>query len=242
MTTNLPTNDPRVAHDPNLYATFGSIKLLREVALSCTRCDLHKTRTQVVFGEGPNQPEVDVMVIGEGPGEDEDAQGRPFVGRSGRLVDSLLKQAGLPRETLWVTNIVKSRPIAVENGQVKNRPPNTKEIKACEIWWRNEVLLLKPKIILCLGATSAKTVTANKGFQITKDRGVWLPGPEDTEVLVTFHPAYILRLREPQLSEVKQQVIEDMRQVAQRREALRNGTAKPQPWQKPPEGHQLSLF
>jgi len=238
--TELPTNDPRVAHDPNLYSTFGSMKLLREVADHCTRCDLHQTRTQVVFGVGPE--EINIVVVGEGPGEEDDAQGKPFVGRSGRLLDSLLREGGLSRESVWVTNVVKSRPSTLENGYIKNRSPNALEIKACEIWWQNELKLLKPKIVVCLGATAAKTLTGNKTFQITKDRGVWLAGPEDSELFVTFHPAYILRLREPQLSEVKQIVVEDLVKVTQRCEALKNGTAEPHSWQRPPEGQQLSLF
>ncbi len=242
MSEELPSNDMRVAHDASLYAEFGSIKLARGVAKHCTRCPLHEGRTQVVFGEGPDLPEVDVMLVGEGPGEDEDAQGRPFVGRSGRLMDSLLLRGGLPRESIWVTNIVKSRPTSVENGIIKNRLPTAPEIKACEIWWRNEIRLLKPKIIVCIGATSAKAITGNKNFQITKDRGNWVAGPENSELFVTFHPAYILRLREPQLSDVKNQVIEDFKVVAARREALKNGTAEPQAWQRNDNGQQLTLF
>jgi DNA polymerase len=218
------------------------MKLLREVALNCTRCDLFKTRTQVVFGVGPEQPQVDLVVIGEGPGEDEDAQGRPFVGRSGRFLDSLLSQGGFARNEVWLTNIVKSRPATLEKGRLTNRVPNSTEIKACEIWWKNELRLLQPKIILCLGATSAKTLTGNKNFQITKDRGEWMPGPNNSELLVTFHPAYILRLREPQYSNIKGIVIEDIKKVAQRLEALKSGRAEPQPWQQSDDGIQLSLF
>ncbi len=237
--SDLPTNDPRVAHDSKLDSTFGSLKLLREVALHCTRCDLHQTRSQVVFGVGA---ENGVMIVGEGPGEEDDAKGQPFVGRSGRLLDSLLRQSGMPRQSVWLTNVVKSRPVTLENGYPRNRVPTASEIKACEIWWQNEIKLVKPKIVVCLGATAAKTITGNKGFQISKERGVWLPGPQDTEVFVTFHPAYILRLREPQLSEVKKIVLEDLAVVKQRYEALTNGTAEPHPWQRPPESQQLSLF
>lgn len=239
-------NEADAAHDVTLDAKFDNIVRLREVALTCTRCHLYETRTHVVFGEGPDptNTKIDIMLFGEAPGEDEDAQGRPFVGRSGRFLDNMLKQAGIPRETIWVTNTVKSRPVQIENGIFKNRAPTTKEQKACEIWWRNELSLIQPKIILCLGATSAKMVGGDKNFQITKDRGRWLPGPYDTELFVTFHPAYILRLREPQLSEVKQTVLDDFKAVSTRLEALKNGTAAPQSWQKTKtgEGEQLTLF
>lgn len=228
-------NDPNAALDPAIQATFDNLEILRDVAKQCQRCDLAKTHTQVVFGDGPYLPpgELGVMIIGEAPGEDEDKQGRPFVGRSGRLIESLLKQAGMSRETVWITNTVKSRPVKLEGKIFKNRPPTVKEQNACEIWWRNELNLLKPKIIVCLGATAAKKVGGYKDFQITKDRGRWLPGPDGTELLVTFHPAYILRMQEPYLTEVKATVLEDLKQVKARLDALRNGTASPQEWQQP---------
>lgn len=240
-------NDPNAALDPGIQSDYSDLTLLRDVAKTCVRCELAKTRTQVVFGDGPYLAagEVGLMIMGEGPGEDEDAQGRPFVGRSGRLLESLLRQAELSRDSVWVSNTVKCRPLKIEGGVYKNRPPTIKEQKACEIWWHNELNLLQPKIVLCLGATAAKMVSGDKNFQITKDRGRWLPGPQNTELFVTFHPAYILRLLEPQLGEVKATVIEDLQTVRARLEALRAGTAQLQEWQKPEEvdqGQQMSMF
>ncbi len=241
-------NDPNAALDPAIQSHFDNLQPLHDVCKTCVRCDLAQTRTQVVFGDGPYLPpgEIGVMLVGEGPGEDEDAQGRPFVGRSGRLLDTLLRQADLPRESIWVTNTVKCRPVKIEGGIYKNRPPTVKEQKACEIWWRNELDLLKPKIVLCLGATAAKMVSGDKNFQITKDRGQWLPGPDNTELFVTFHPAYILRLLEPQLAEVKAAVVEDFKQVKARLDALRSGTVTPQHWQKPADNaddsQQMTMF
>ncbi len=243
-------NDPQAALDPGLTATYDSLEILRDVAKTCVRCDLARTRTQVVFGDGPYLPpgQVGVMLMGEAPGEDEDKQGKPFVGRSGKLLNAMLTEAGLSRDSIWVTNTNKCRPVLIEGNMFKNRAPTPPEQKACEIWWHNELALLKPQIILCLGATAAKKLLENKTFMITKDRGRWFQGPNNTEVLVSFHPSYILRQREPELTTVKQTVVEDIILVRERLEALRAGTAQPQPWQKPKQppkeedSGQLSMF
>src|SRR6476620_8745571 len=102
-------NNPKAASDLAIYSVFTDLNLMRDIARTCVRCDLAKTRTQVVFGDGPYLPpgEIGVMLVGEAPGEDEDKQGRPFVGRSGKLLNSLLEQAGLKRESVWVTNTNK---------------------------------------------------------------------------------------------------------------------------------------
>ena len=241
-------NDPKAAQDPAVQSTYDDLKVLHDVCVTCVRCDLAQTRTQVVFGDGQylTGGQIKVMGFGEAPGEDEDVKGRPFVGRSGRLLDSMLKEGGLPRETIWLTNTNKCRPTLIEGNKVKNRAPNTKEQKACEIWWRNEVSLIKPRLIVCFGATAAKAVLGDKNFMITKDRGQWLSGPEDTEVLVTFHPSYVLRQFGDALNSVKETVVGDIRKVKERLEAIEAGNAAPQSWQKPQEsddsGQQLSMF
>ena len=242
-------NDPQAALNPALDSTYDSLTLLRDVAKTCVRCELSRTRTQVVFGDGPYLPpgEIGIMVMGEAPGEDEDAQGKPFVGRSGRLLGSMLSAAGLSRENVWVTNTNKCRPVQIEGAIYKNRAPTPPEQKACEIWWQNELKLLQPQIILCLGATAAKKLLDNKNFMITKDRGRWFAGPNNTEVLVTFHPSYVLRQRDPELAMVRQTVIDDLKTVKERLEALRAGTAPLQSWQrtapkKEDDSGQLSMF
>ena len=242
-------NDPQAALDPTITATYDSLPILREIALKCVRCDLSQTRKQVVFGDGPmvEGGQVGIMLMGEAPGEDEDAQGKPFVGRSGKLLNAILQEAGMSRGDIWVTNTNKCRPVLIEGTIYKNRAPTVGEQKACEIWWHNELALLQPKIILCLGATAAKKILENKNFMITKDRGRFFPGPNNTEVLVSFHPSYILRQREPQLTEVRQTVVEDFQLVKERLTALRSGQAAPQPWQKPAlqpddDSGQLSMF
>ena len=241
-------NDLKAASDVAIYSVFTDLKLMRDIARTCVRCDLAKTRTQVVFGDGPYLPpgEIGVMLVGEAPGEDEDKQGRPFVGRSGKLLNSLLEQAGLKRESVWVTNTNKCRPVLIEGKSVKNRAPTPPEQKACEIWWQNEIELLKPQIVLCLGATAAKKILDNKNFMITKDRGKWFAGPKNTEVLVSFHPSYVMRQQGQALIEIKETVVEDFREVIRRLEALRSGKAPSQPWQKPAKSDtndgQLSMF
>src|SRR5437879_3309784 len=127
---------------------------VRAEALGCQRCDLWRTRTQVVFGTG--NPAAELMLVGEGPGEQEDEEGLPFVGRAGRLLDRLLAGAGLSREELWLTNVVKSRPVAFVGGRAKNRPPRTGEIRACAVWLDSELELVDPTVVLCVGATAAK--------------------------------------------------------------------------------------
>ncbi|HEX2912868.1 MAG TPA: uracil-DNA glycosylase [Chloroflexia bacterium] len=240
-------NDPKAALDPSIDATYDDLNILRDIAKTCVRCDLSKTRTQVVFGDGPYvQGKLGIMIVGEAPGEDEDKQGRPFVGRSGKLLNTMLQEAGLSREDIWVTNTNKCRPVLIEGKVYKNRPPTPPEQKACEIWWHNEMMLLKPKIVVCQGAVAAKKILENKNFQITKQRGEWFQGPYDTEVLVTFHPSYVLRQREPYLTEIKNTVVEDFKKVKARLEELQSGKAKPQPWQKQAENSgdngQLSMF
>lgn len=239
-------NNPQAASDPGIYSTYNDLKLMRDIALTCVRCDLCQTRTQVVFGDGPYLPpgEIGIMIVGEAPGEDEDKQGKPFVGRSGKLLNAMLQEAGLNREQLWVSNTNKCRPVLIENGKYKNRAPTPAEQKACEIWWQNEVNLLKPQIMLCLGATAAKKLLENNKFQITKERGRWYPGPQNTELLVTYHPSYILRQIGDAYTAIRQTVVDDLRLVRERLEGLRAGTAQPQPWQKPaaPDNGQLSMF
>ncbi len=241
-------NNPKTASDVTIYSAFTGLELMRDIAKTCVRCDLAKTRTQVVFGDGPYLPpgEIGVMLVGEAPGEDEDKQGRPFVGRSGKLLNSLLEQAGLKRESIWVTNTNKCRPVLIEGKSVKNRAPTPPEQKACEIWWQNEIELLKPQIVLCLGATAAKKILDNKNFMITKDRGKWFAGPKNTEVLVSFHPSYVMRQQGQALLEIKETVVSDFREVIKRLEALRSGYAPLQSWQIPAktatDDGQLSMF
>src|SRR3712207_2033690 len=134
-------------------------ELARQVAV-CTRCDLALTRTNTVFGSG--EPYSPLMPVGEGPGENEDATGLPFVGRAGKLLDDILAAVTPARQDVFLTNIVKCRPAVEEGGRMKNRQPRTGEIKACNIYLQGQMEAIKPKIILCLGAPAAKTIIEDR--------------------------------------------------------------------------------
>ena len=151
--------------------------------LLCEKCELSKTRSNVVFGVGNTN--ANVMFIGEGPGENEDLQGEPFVGRGGQLLDKMLAAVDLDRKkNIYIANIVKCRP-------PQNRDPKPAEQEACIDWLRNQVALIKPKIIVCLGRIAAMKLIS-PDFKVTKEHGIFF---EKNGVLMmgTFHPAAILR-------------------------------------------------
>ena len=152
----------------------------------CTKCPLHKSRTQVGFGDG--KPSSSVVFVGEAPGEDEDRQGRPFVGRAGKYLNRKIEEVlGLKREEVYITNVCKCRPPG-------NRKPTLSEIAACFPYLKKEIEIIRPKVICCLGATAGEGILGKK-LSITKVRGNVYPYPYDPKikVLLTYHPAYILR-------------------------------------------------
>lgn len=162
---------------------MGEWESLREECLNCRRCALADTRNHVVFGEGPENAEV--MCIGEGPGEQEDLTGRPFVGRGGKLLDDMLEIIDLSREkNVYIANMVKCRP-------PQNRDPLNIEQEACSQWLETQIRLLRPKIIICLGRIAAMTYI-REDFKISREHGQWF---EKDGILRTalFHPAAILR-------------------------------------------------
>ncbi len=149
-----------------------SLAALREAAAVCTACPLHQLGTQTVFGEGPKQ--ADVMFIGEQPGDSEDLAGKPFVGPAGKLLDRALKDAGIDRLQVYVTNAVKHFKWVPRGKRRIHSSPNTMEIRACNPWLRAEILAVKPQILVCLGAVAAAAVIGPK-FRVTKDRGRFVP-------------------------------------------------------------------
>jgi DNA polymerase len=163
---------------------------LREQALTCQVCKLSERRTNVVFGEG--DPRSPLVLIGEGPGDTEDKMGRPFVGRAGQLLDKALNDAGLQRSQVYIMNTVKCRAADWSTGKPVNRAPTDEEVKACRRWLEPQVAILAPKVILCVGAPSAKNII-KKDFQITKERGTYFPCTFARTAIATLHPAYILR-------------------------------------------------
>lgn len=182
--------------------------LSRQVAV-CTRCDLASGRTNTVFGTGdPHSP---LMLVGEGPGENEDATGLPFVGRAGKLLDDILNAVDLTRDQVYLTNVVKCRATLEEGGRLRNRPPKAGEIKTCNPYLEAQMDAVKPEIILCLGGPAAKTLI-DKDFRITKDRGQWYD-KNGLKIMATFHPAYVLRQRGDDLQNTKRLVWKDIQAV-----------------------------
>lgn len=170
-----------------------AMEQLRPQGLACTRCDLYKTGTQVVWGEG--DPRAQIMIIGQGPGEQEARAGRPFVGPSGEVLNAALDIAGINRTNVWITNTIKHWATNVnERGRKVNRDPKAGEVAACRIWLDSELTIVQPKILVCIGRPAAQALI-DKKFKITEQRGQWFTGPNGEDVIATFHPSYLLRLK-----------------------------------------------
>ncbi|WP_294343146.1 uracil-DNA glycosylase [Prosthecochloris sp.] len=174
-------DSPINAHNESLVR-FRDLNDLYEQSKDCTKCRLAETRNNFVFGEG--NPKAQIVVIGEAPGAEEDAQGRPFVGRSGKLLDKILEAIGFSREDVFICNIIKCRP-------PENRNPNLDEIQSCMPWLKTQLLLIKPKILLLLGRVAANTVLDNRQ-SMANLRGRILRW-NGYDVIVTYHPAALLR-------------------------------------------------
>ncbi len=153
-----------------------------EVA-GCTKCVLHESRTQTVPGEGSRTPEI--LFVGEGPGADEDKTGRPFVGRAGQLLTKMIQAMGYAREDVFIANVVKCRPPG-------NRTPQLDEMETCLPYLKRQIVLLRPKVIVALGATAVKGLLDDDKIAITRVRGEWRDF-ENIPLMPTYHPAYLLR-------------------------------------------------
>jgi uracil-DNA glycosylase family protein len=189
-----------------------TLRSLREAAAGCKACDLWKRGTQTVFGEGSRQAEI--MFVGEQPGNDEDLVGKPFVGPAGKLLDKALVAAGIDRTRTYVTNVVKHFKW-VPKGKLRiHGKPNAVEINACSPWLRAEIELIKPKIIVCLGATAAQALLG-KQFRVTQQRGQFFPFLFSSKITATVHPSSILRASDEQSRRIEmQRFIEDLSKVA----------------------------
>jgi DNA polymerase len=162
---------------------------LREAARECKGCDLWKRGTQTVFGEG--RVGAEVMLVGEQPGDQEDLQGRPFVGPAGKLLDKALEAAGIDRDDVYVTNAVKHFKWEPRGKRRIHKKPNGMEIAACRPWFDEEVKVVKPKVIVCMGATAAQALLG-RNFRVTQDRGKVITQGE-LPIIATVHPSSILR-------------------------------------------------
>jgi uracil-DNA glycosylase len=182
-----------IASHPELGVAdpVAALQLIREDLGDCTRCKLHQGRTNIVFGVG--NPRAELMFVGEGPGADEDAQGEPFVGRAGQLLNNMIKAMGLRREDVYIANIVKCRPPG-------NRTPEPDECETCSPFLMRQIAAIKPKVIVALGATAAKNLLAISS-SLGELRGHWYdfkpagsdPSWTGARLAVTYHPAYLLR-------------------------------------------------
>jgi uracil-DNA glycosylase len=163
---------------------------VRAAAKTCRACPLWKNATCVVFGEGPAKAKV--LVVGEQPGDQEDLAGRPFIGPAGKLFDRALEAAGVDRSKVYVTNAVKHFKWEPRGKRRLHQKPNAREMAACRPWLEKEIELLRPKLIVCLGATAANSVIGS-GIKVTKERGRTHPTGFDIPALVTVHPSSLLR-------------------------------------------------
>jgi DNA polymerase len=167
-----------------------SVTELREAAAGCRACDLWEKATQTVFGEGAASARM--MLVGEQPGDREDLEGKPFVGPAGRILDEGLQAAGIDRSRVYVTNAVKHFRFTQRGKRRLHEKPNAQQIRACKPWLESEISVVKPDIIVLLGATAAQAVMG-PAFRVSTQRGEVMPSPLGIPVLATVHPSSILR-------------------------------------------------
>jgi uracil-DNA glycosylase len=220
-------NDPQRAQREELLSQAAT------AAGACRRCSIGYERRNNVYGEGDACARL--MVVGEGPGETEDELGRPFVGRAGQLLDRMLAAIGLPREQVYICNTVKCRPTLQGPNGPRNRAPDFAETENCRPFLEEQIAIVAPDVILALGSPAAKWFLG-QDFQITRMRGRWYIGPRDTPLMVTFHPAYILRQTGGQIDGVKRMVWDDLKAVRAKLDE------PPAPKAEMVETHQASLF
>ena len=167
-----------------------TLRTVREISRGCKACDLYKRGTQTVFGEGP--PKAEIMLVGEQPGDAEDLAGHPFVGPAGKLLDRALEEAGIDRSTVYVTNVVKHFKWEPRGKRRIHAKPNAGEIGACRPWLETEIALVKPRVLVCLGATAAQALLGRQ-FKVTQQRGTFVESTLAPLVSATVHPSSILR-------------------------------------------------
>jgi DNA polymerase len=167
-----------------------SLKKLKEAAAGCTACPLHETGTQTVFGEGATKARV--VFVGEQPGDQEDQQGKPFVGPAGKLLDRALEEAGIDRSQVYVTNVVKHFKWQARGKRRIHQKPNWSEIAACRPWLEAELEVIEPRVLVCLGATAAQALLG-RDFRVTQQRGELVDSDLAENVIATIHPSSILR-------------------------------------------------
>lgn len=195
-----------------LLPLHGNLEDLKKAAKNCQACDLWKRGTQTVFGEGA--PNAKIMFVGEQPGDQEDLEGRPFVGPAGKLLDRALVDAGIDRKKVYVTNAVKHFKWEPRGKRRIHKKPNAVEIAACRPWLDAEIAALRPKIIVLLGATAAQSLLG-RDFRVTQHRGEFLQSGLASFVMATVHPSSILRAPDEQARhDAMKQFIADLKKIA----------------------------
>jgi uracil-DNA glycosylase family protein len=179
--------------EPRINDPERALAKLRREAEGCERCDLYKSATQTVFGEG--RADASLMLVGEQPGDQEDLTGRPFVGPAGKVLDRALAEAGIDRAAIYITNAVKHFKNEPRGKRRIHKKPDTSEIDACRWWLDHELGLVQPDIVVALGATAARAVM-RKALTINANRGRLIELPNGMRGVITVHPSYLLRLRD----------------------------------------------
>ena len=184
----------------------------RDAAAGCKACHLWERGTQTVFGEGPERARL--LLVGEQPGDVEDAMGHPFVGPAGKLLDRALEEAGIDRQRAYVTNVVKHFKWEARGKRRIHSKPNAEEITACRPWLAAEITLVRPEVLVCLGATAAQALFGSQ-FRVTKQRGQLIESPLAPYAMATVHPSSILRAADDASRAVEmQRFVDDLRHVA----------------------------
>jgi DNA polymerase len=205
MPRQVETAAPLVPEQPTLPK-------LRDAATGCRACDLWKTGTQTVFGEGSASSQV--MLVGEQPGDREDREGHPFVGPAGRLLDEALEEAGIDRSAAYVTNVVKHFKWTARGKRRIHQKPNWSEIAACRPWLEAEIAVVQPRVLVCLGATAAQALLG-RDFRVTQRRGELVETELAPVAIATVHPSSILRAQDDESRRAEYAAfVEDLRVVA----------------------------
>lgn len=167
-----------------------SLTTLRQAALRCTACPLYKNATQTVFGEGPKRAAI--MLLGEQPGDQEDLSGKPFIGPAGRILNRALEEAGVDRNSVYVTNTVKHFKWEPRGKRRIHQKPSSRDIAACRPWLEAELRVVRPNVLVCLGSTAAQALFGSS-FRVTRERGKLLESELARRVVATVHPSSLLR-------------------------------------------------
>jgi uracil-DNA glycosylase len=194
-----------------------TLPLLKDALQGCRGCDLYRHATQAVPGEGPRSSVI--VFIGEQPGNDEDLQGRPFVGPAGRLFERALEEAGIDRSAVYITNAVKHFKFEERGKRRIHKKPSASETTACRPWLEAELAVIRPKVLVCLGATAAQSIFG-RDYRLTKERGQFVTHQWASQATSTIHPSAILRAPDEQRPLEYQRFVEDLKKIRAAAEAI----------------------